>query len=476
MIAWSFLLFSLITRMQSVVFAWPTQSLFDQDIWQLALYLSTYDTRASSVLLSVQRITQWYEQKDFLKTYQWDIENILQYLSNNPDTFAQIWLQEYKPFLDFVAWLSAQKKDIFSLLGKEKPQTYIIALQNAAEKRPNGWFFGSFVKVTLSDAKITDMQFIDSYVPGILRPDVSLKAPDWSQTFLSGDDTITFLASNKFWFTDIDGKNIKKLYDLTYGTDIRGVFFVNSNLFADLVPWFQEKLWEWQFKNASIDLIRWQALPNKKELYFDGVKDLLETRKMDLIKAFAKHFDLIQDNRYIQSYLVRTSPELPVFLQEQWLQTVFNKDHIYIWDYNSSYNKIDTFIKKTVTIFDANQKLVQESSQDVININNMMPWKYTMHIQYSMNIPDFYLNFIEWLRKEFGITLQVREKHILALYPEWSTRGVIYAPDSITLQSIQWPVKTKALFNTPFSNNGFYVLENTMNNSIKEVVVPFTIQ
>ena len=48
--------------------------------------------------------------------------------------------------------------------------------------------------------------------------------------------------SNKFWFTDIDGKNIKKLYDITYNQDIRGVVFLNSNLFAYLLPWFQEQI------------------------------------------------------------------------------------------------------------------------------------------------------------------------------------------------------------------------------------------
>ncbi len=476
MIAGFFLVFSLITRMQNVVFAWPTQDIFEQDIWQLALYLSTYDNRAASVLLSVQRVTQWYKNKDFLKTYQWDIENILQYLSNNPDTFSQMWLQEYKPFLEFVAGLSAQKTDIFSLLGKEKPQTYIIALQNAAEKRPNGWFFGSFVKVTLEDAKITDLKFIDSYVPGILKPDVSLQAPNWSQTFLSGDDRITFLASNKFGFTDIDGKNIKKLYDMTYNEDIRGVMFLNSNLFAYLLPWFQEQLWEWQFKNASIDLIRWQALPNKKELYFNGVNELLKTRKNDLIKAIAKHFDLIQKNRFVQAYIVRTSPELTSFLQKEWLQTVFNKDTIYLWDYNSSYNKIDTFIEKNTTIINENGVIVKESNQDVISIKNLPVGKYTLHMKYTMNIPISYTTYIENLAKQFGITLQVREKHILALYPEWSTRWVVYTPENIILAWVEWPVKQKALFTSPFSNNAFYVLENTVNNSMKEVAIPFTIK
>jgi hypothetical protein len=62
---------------------------------------------------------------------------VLQYLSNNPDKFKQLGLQEYAPFIDFVTKLSVHKEDLLSLLGKEKKQTYIIALQNTAEKRPN---------------------------------------------------------------------------------------------------------------------------------------------------------------------------------------------------------------------------------------------------------------------------------------------------------------------------------------------------
>jgi len=94
-------------------------------------------------------------------------------------------LQKYGSAIELLASISQYKGDIFSLLGAEKPQTYLILLQNAAEKRPNGGFFGSFVKVTVSDAKITDLQFIDSYVPGIVRPDVTLQAPDWTSHFLS---------------------------------------------------------------------------------------------------------------------------------------------------------------------------------------------------------------------------------------------------------------------------------------------------
>ncbi|MBP6086413.1 hypothetical protein KA478_04495 [Patescibacteria group bacterium] len=62
---------------------------------------------------------------------------------------------------------------------------------------------------------------------------------------------------------------------------------------------------------------------------------------------------------------------------------------------------------------------------------------YTARIQYIMSIPSSYVNYIENLRKNFGINFNTREKHILALYPEWSTRGVLYAPKNITLSPIQ---------------------------------------
>ena len=79
------LFFSFIARMQTAVLADQTASIFDQDLNELALYASTYDPRAASVLLSMQRIIQWYENEDFLKTYGGDIQNTLQYLSNNPE-------------------------------------------------------------------------------------------------------------------------------------------------------------------------------------------------------------------------------------------------------------------------------------------------------------------------------------------------------------------------------------------------------
>lgn len=273
----------------------------------------------------------------------------------------------------------------------------------------------------------------------------------------------------------MDGKNIKKLYDTVYSADIRGVVFINSKLFSDLLPGFQEQLWEWQFKNAAIDLIRGEARPNKKELYFNGVKDFLEHHKYDLVKSIAQNLDHVLDNRYIQTHLVRTNDAFIQTLQTNNLQTVFSPDMIYLWDYNSSYNKIDTFVQKTTTLVSMDGSILRETTQDVMSIAGIPAGNYRLHIQYALTIPNSYVHFIEALSHKFNIDLNVREKHILALYAEWATRGVVYAPQSVTFSSPQGPLKAQSVFDTPFSHNAFYVVENTQNNTIKDVMIPFTI-
>ena len=61
--------------------------------------------------------------------------------------------------------LSEFTSDIYSLLGFDAPQTYIIVLQNAAEARPNGGFFGSFALLTLDAGRVSKLEIIDSYHP-----------------------------------------------------------------------------------------------------------------------------------------------------------------------------------------------------------------------------------------------------------------------------------------------------------------------
>jgi hypothetical protein len=140
-------------------------------------------------------------------------------------------------------------------------------LQNTAEKRPNGGFFGSFIKLVVDRGVVASFDIIDSYVPQVLQPDTFIIGPEWINNFLP-EREIFFVGANKIGFSYQDGANIQKLYERAYiGEKVRGVVFLRTDLLTKILPSLQEKLWEWQFANASIDLIRGESRSGKKELY-----------------------------------------------------------------------------------------------------------------------------------------------------------------------------------------------------------------
>jgi len=87
-----------------------------------------------------------------------------------------------------------------------------------------------------------------------------------------GQQSINFISPNVYGFTDIDAGNIKILYEKLFpGQYLDGVIMVKSDLFEQLVPELRSKLIEWQFTNATVDLIRGANLPNKKQQYLTDI-------------------------------------------------------------------------------------------------------------------------------------------------------------------------------------------------------------
>ena len=149
-------------------------------------------------------------------------------------------------------------------MGAERAQTYLVLLQNTAERRPNGGFFGSFAVVEIEGGLISDIEIMDSYLPSFDSPDARVTGPWWLEEFLPDRD-IHFVGANKVGFTYQDGSHIQRLYEKAYpGKRVRGVIFVSTDVFEKLLPEFREQLWEWQFVNASVDLIRGQDRWGKK--------------------------------------------------------------------------------------------------------------------------------------------------------------------------------------------------------------------
>lgn len=198
-VAFSF--FALYNNVSRLVFAESKTDLFENNLEDLAFYFMGWDQKTANLLMSIDSVRSNYakEEENFIRDNKGNMQYILQYLSNHPEQLKQLGLHDYAGIIDLVSDLSQYNTDIFSLLGEQEEQRYLVVLQNSAEKRPNGGFFGSFAIVTIKDAKITNIQLMDSYYPNKVAPSATMPAPTWAtDTLFSGDDTITFLASNKF--------------------------------------------------------------------------------------------------------------------------------------------------------------------------------------------------------------------------------------------------------------------------------------
>ncbi len=69
------------------------------------------------------------------------------------------------------------------------------------------------------------------------------------------------------------------LYEKVLNQNIKGIIFIRSDLLANFFPNFKQKEREWQFLNASIDLIRKEVRGNKKELYIKEIKQYFDHQK-----------------------------------------------------------------------------------------------------------------------------------------------------------------------------------------------------
>gem|GEM_PF-197110 len=386
-------------------------------------------------------------------------------------------------------------------------QNYLVILQNTNEKRPNGGFFGSFAFVSFDGGRIKDLEIVDAYYPNYIAYRTFLQAPDWSLAFLP-EKKIGFIASNKFGFTDMDGKNIKHLYEKMMNEDydmrkveeklaphqyetllhknIRGVIFVRSDAFEYLLPGFTEKIWEWQFLNASIDLIRGELRGDKKELYIKEVKEYFEKHQSLIAKNVVENFNTVLKRNYVQVYLSNVSTGITNFLQENSLMTMFDSGSVYAWDTNTSYDKVDGFVTKNIQISNVHGDVPVDTHNDVVKISDLEPGVYKMKIFYALNVPPYYYDFIADLEKKYEVKIEDRERGILAMkpaqyapqYPEkWrETKSTVYFPLHIDILSVNGEYLEQSYFQSPFANGVYYQMRNNENHSTKSVEVEFLVK
>jgi len=399
-----------------------------------------------------------------------------------------------------MANLYPYKEEIYDLLGENKATNYLVILQNDGEKRPNGWFFWSFAFTQFQKASIKELGILDTYFPNHIAPKTYLKAPERSIPHLQNTQ-IWFVAANKYGFTDIDGKNIKTLYEKIFNEDydqsilsssaysdlqktllhkdIKGVIFLRTDMFEESIEGMKEKIRERQFINASVDLIRGEERSHKKEQYLYEVNQFFQQNQLNIIKSMINNFETIAEKRLFNVYLSNVSQELNNYLQEAGIQTTYQSDHIYARDTNNAFNKADRFMTKEIVIYDDKKQHIL-SSNDIINIKSLTPGHYNMEVYYHFNVPQNYKDSIQKREKQYNITLTEREKGILALGPTYNelrraTKSIIHFPKHRRLMGIEGDLYNIKKINSDFSQGISYQSDIKKENQTNLITININI-
>ena len=501
--------FSLYSNITNILFWWSALDIFTKDLQTLSIYFLPIDQEVSRELYTLDWIVQSYMKwENIFKTKKPEIEEVRYYIINNQNYLSSLWFQRYESLMKFLSDLYDHRAEVYELLWENHTYNYLIPLQNWNEKRPNWWFFGSFAFVTLSWWHIENLEVIDSYLADYIAPKSRMNLPGrYSQYFW--EYQLWFVAGNKFWFTDMDWRNLKIMYEKAFNKDyemakvremysweqrkllhnkyIKWVIFLDSNLLTELLPWFSDKMREWQFINASIDIIRGEVRWNKKELYIAEVLDYFFNNSTTIAKNLINNRDEVLNKRYIQIYLsdMFVSKEFRDMLARNNLNTRFQWWKIYAWDVNIANNKSDDFLTKRLRLYSSTWALITQQQNEIVSLEWLPVGEYQLVIDYYFFVPESYRNFIRWLEQKYEINITPREEGILVLSPVnhydwkpermWREKWMVYYPRNMEIISVQWDVENVNYFQSDFAQWLNYTLRTVKTEDQKQAVINFRI-
>ena len=500
-----FCVFAFYSNVTNILFSKNKFDVFSQDLQKVAFYFWNIDEEVSKMILNIDDISKSYMSwENILVTKKETILETLDYIKKNQHYLSNLWFQRYETVISLLSDLQNNWEEVSTLLWEKWEFNYLVILQNANEKRPNGWFFWSFAFITVKDGRLENLEIVDAYYPDYIAEHTRLMAPNWASSFLPNLE-IWFIAWNKFWFSDIDWSNLKWLYEKMFNEDydmakvqqtmvpwlyekllhkyIKWIIFIRSDLIEYLIPSFTEKARERQFQNANVDIIRGEDRWNKKESYIQEVTNYFKSHSIELFQQIVNNFDEIIKRRYINVYMSNVSDNLQNLLLNYGLKTVYNTWFIYAWDTNTSYNKVDAFVKKNIQIVDINGKIIIDSDEDIIDISHLWSGEYYMKIYYTLNVSNYYMDFIHQLEEKYWIQMTDRELWILAMKPakyednpyekRMETKATVYIPQNFEIISVQWDQMEDKLFYAPFANGVYYKMLINTNNTTKNISIKF---
>jgi len=362
------------------------------------------------------------------------------------------------------------QQELWYYLWYDAPKTYLILLQNSAEVRPNGGFYWSFVRIVVASWAIQSATIHDSYEVPFTNSWVILTLPERTNQYL-GHNEATFIAGNKFGFTDRDGRVISAIYNKTYNTQLDGIIFISTDTITRLLPQIQPQLREWQFVNAAVDLIRWSNTGFKKDLYLTSIRSYLRSHAINLFVQWLVYGDILMQPWMVQLYLPQISPWLRDTIKQLHWITDLDSHHIYLWDINQWYNKISDFVSRTVRIQTWNQ-IIYETQWSIIPMSQISWGSYRLTVEYELSIPRRYYEYISRFEDKYQVHLTQRERHILGIEPLLQYQGVVFAGSGIVLQSIDWQGSGMVVFDAWLDSAAAYDIMSTWDR--RTIMIDFT--
>ncbi len=489
----------------SILLFGDKKDILTNDLGIIANYIRIYNTETANLVQDIDTVIKSYiNDENIFEVQKKTIKRIWDSLTTQTEKIAIKDNKKYEKILKFFGELSPYQDELFGYAWSQASQSYLIILQNSSEKRPNGGFFGSFAYVRILHGKIRALHIIDSYLWLKTMPWVTIAPPDRSDAIYH-NQSFWRITANKFWFTNIDGDHLIQLYNKTFNNpqsskyipnalcvdmcnrSIAWVIFVKTDVLKKLIPWLDKKTRERQFMNAAIDVIRGKNLPNKKEYYLSDSKEFFAKNQITLLRNFVSMFEELTSQSSFGIYIPTISTKLNELLSSYHFNTIPNNHTLYSRDTNKSFNKVDEFVSKTVTIRTPIGDIIREfNNNDQIDIHDIKPWPYVLTIAYSIRVPDQYKDFIRSLEIKNNIKLTDRELGILSMQPStlfdndalprlWATRSQFYYPNTVEITGYTGDNFNTISFTTPFGKWLEYSLETAQNTIKKYIDINITI-
>ena len=363
------------------------------------------------------------------------------FLLNHPVFLSSVLNVDVNQLSKIFKIIKGNFNDFLNIVWFDTERTYLIILENTAEERPDGGFFGSFAKVSLSGWYITDFKLYDSYFllwKYCKQHTKNLPAKNWfkycNKSWLNLDNNIypfnqlfpktTFLTSNIFGFTSLNAKNIISHYNKVFNDKIDGVIFVKSDILRYLLKDWDKIFLQMEYlnylskeknnlvsyNNPNLKWLKW-----KKARYLLYLNNLLTKNKFDLIRNFVNNFTKIQNKGLIRFYLPFVSTWFKKFLIKNNFSLEKQKDYVYFFFYNVGFVKNSHFIDHIVKI------------NDKVYINpvkiKIWPWVYKIWIKHIYNPNYEYISFLKQkgvTENSYLISTKVKYKNLIIL-PSYCT-------------------------------------------------------